>query len=193
MTRRVCYIVECLCRNPNWWLDIDLLFTTRTISLFWRKFSKISHRVGKSLICRWDVSSLGGFTGFRIRIIRATFRSDRKYPLSTTAMNSWGRYLIAIGGNSLRTLPVIGSYPDAFFEFKLVMTSRTAALVRRLMGGSSWYRASNGWRSVSFSSGSLSMRWGCKTSARYSAKACAFFPLVCVQVPCGALVGGDVF
>jgi hypothetical protein len=57
---------------------------------------------GKKLIGREDVSSCGGFPGFGMRIIRATFLYAGKNPLSKTALNSCVRYCIPIVGSSLK-------------------------------------------------------------------------------------------
>jgi hypothetical protein len=65
--------------------------------------------MGKTLIGRQDVNSLGGFAGFKMRMVCATFHCAGKYPLSKTALNNWVRYFIAIIGNSLRILPVMRS------------------------------------------------------------------------------------
>jgi hypothetical protein len=61
----------------------------------------------KRLIGRYDVNSLGGFPGFKMKMICATFHCARKYPLSKTALNKWVRYFIPMIGNSLRILPVM--------------------------------------------------------------------------------------
>jgi hypothetical protein len=43
-------------------------------------FPKTLDTMGKRLIGRYDVNSLGGFPGFKIRLICATFHCARKYP-----------------------------------------------------------------------------------------------------------------
>jgi hypothetical protein len=92
--RCVCSIVEFLCLNLDWWLNIKLLF-------------KILDRMGKGLIGRYDVNSLRGYPGFRMRMICANFHSAEKYPLSKTALNNCVGYFIPMLGDSLTILQVI--------------------------------------------------------------------------------------
>jgi hypothetical protein len=79
--------------------------------------------MSKRFIGQKVVNSLGGFLGFKMRMVCATFRCVEKYPLSKTASNIWVRYFITIMGNPLRILPVMRSKPDDFFRFRLFMTS----------------------------------------------------------------------
>jgi hypothetical protein len=58
--------------------------------------------MGKMLIGRQDVNSLGGSPFFKMRMVCATFHCAGKYPLSKTALNNWVRYFIPIIGNSVR-------------------------------------------------------------------------------------------
>jgi hypothetical protein len=55
--------------------------------------------MGKRHIGRYDVNSLGGFPGFKMTMICATFHSAGKYPLSKTALNNWVRYFIPMIGS----------------------------------------------------------------------------------------------
>jgi hypothetical protein len=65
--------------------------------------------MGRRLIGQEDVSSLGGFPGFNMRMTCAIFHCAGKYPLSRTALNNWVRYFIPIIGSSFRILPVMRS------------------------------------------------------------------------------------
>jgi hypothetical protein len=80
-----------------------------------------------------------------MRIICATFRCAGKYPLSKTALNNWVRYFNRRLDNSLRMLPVMRSWPDDFLRFRLLMTSLTSSLSRRLIGGSSCWATNALW------------------------------------------------
>jgi hypothetical protein len=53
-------------------------------------------------------------------------------------LNSCVRYCIPAVDSSLRILQVMRSYPGDFLGFKLLMTSWTSVLLRRVIGGSSW-------------------------------------------------------
>jgi hypothetical protein len=77
-------------------IGVDVLFSTIGSILSKRIFSKALGTVGKRFIGWWDVNSLGGFPGFEMRIICATFHRDRKYPLSKTSLNNWVRYFSLI-------------------------------------------------------------------------------------------------
>jgi hypothetical protein len=48
--RCICSIVECLCLKPNWWLGINLLFTTTGRGHFKMSFSKTLDIMGKRLM-----------------------------------------------------------------------------------------------------------------------------------------------
>jgi hypothetical protein len=50
---------------------------------------------------REDVNSLGGFLGFKMRMICATSHCAGKYPVSKAALNIWVRYFIPMVGNAL--------------------------------------------------------------------------------------------
>jgi hypothetical protein len=65
--------------------------------------------MGKRLISRYDVNSLGGSPDFKMRMICATLDCAGKYPLSKTALNNWVTYFVPMIGNSVRILPVMRS------------------------------------------------------------------------------------
>jgi hypothetical protein len=88
-----------------------------------RSFSKTLDTMGKGFIGQKVVNSLGGFLGFKMRMVCKAFRCAEKYRLSKTASNNWVRNFIPIRGNPLRILPVMRSKPDDFFGFRLLMTS----------------------------------------------------------------------
>jgi hypothetical protein len=77
-------------------VGIDLLFSTIGRSLFKGRFSKTLDKMGKRLIGRYYVNSLGGFHGFKMRMSCATFHCAGKYHLSKIAMYNWVRYFIPI-------------------------------------------------------------------------------------------------
>jgi hypothetical protein len=90
-------------------LGINLILSTNGRNLLKRSFSKALGTTGKRLIGRYGVNSLGGFPGFTMRMICATFHCAGKYPLSRTALNNGVRYFIPITGSPLRFLPVMRS------------------------------------------------------------------------------------
>jgi hypothetical protein len=65
-------------------------------------FSKNLDAMGKRPIGRQDVNSVGGFPGFKMRMICAIFHCAGNYPVSRTALNIFVRYFILITDNSLR-------------------------------------------------------------------------------------------
>jgi hypothetical protein len=67
--------------------------------------------MGKRFIGRLDVNLLGGFSGLKMRMTRATVNCAGKHPLSRTALNNWRRYFILILGSCLRFLSVMRSNP----------------------------------------------------------------------------------
>jgi hypothetical protein len=73
----------------------------------YEEFSTILDTMGRRLISLYDVNSLGGFPGFKMRMTCATFHCTRKYPLSRIALNNRVRYFIPIIGSSLRIISMM--------------------------------------------------------------------------------------
>jgi hypothetical protein len=85
--------------------ELMTLFSTIGRSNFKSSSSDTLDKMGKRPIALWDVNSLGGFPGFKMRMICATLY----YAVSKTELNNWVRNFIPMVGNSLRILPVMRS------------------------------------------------------------------------------------
>jgi hypothetical protein len=86
--------------------------------------------VGKRLIGQYDVNSLGGFLGFKTRMICVTSHCARKYPFIKAALNNWVRYFLPTVGNPSRILSVMKLkhsdfwiYADDFLSFSSFETA----------------------------------------------------------------------
>jgi hypothetical protein len=86
--------------------ETELMIRDKSI-IFKRSFSQTLDTMGRRLIGQYDVNSLGGFPGFKMRMTCATFHCARKYPLSRTALNIRVRYFIPVRGSSFIILPVM--------------------------------------------------------------------------------------
>jgi hypothetical protein len=78
MMRWVFSIVECLGRNPNWWLGMRLACSTSEGRRLRRNFSKNLAAMGKRLMGLYEDSWWGGLPSFGMSMIWATFHWEGK-------------------------------------------------------------------------------------------------------------------
>ena len=130
------------------------------------------------------------FPGFRIVMIWETFHCPRKYPVLKTLLKIWVIALIPISGNSFKALPVIRSYPGAFFECNWFIAALTSFNLKFLIRVSSWAGVSRACRISCSSSSDISDVYGLKTFAKCSASTFAFCISLFAHSPSLLLSGG---
>jgi hypothetical protein len=111
-------MVECFCRNPNWWPGRIRFSTSIGRNLLSIAFSKILPSIGSRLIGLYELASCSGLPGFGIIMICATFHWTRKYPVLITALHIVVRWTMPFLCISSNIHPIIRSYPEAFLGLR---------------------------------------------------------------------------
>jgi hypothetical protein len=78
--RCTCSMVECFCRNPNWWSERIRFPSSIGRNLLSIAFSKIRLIIGSRLIGLYELAFSSGLRGFGIIMKCATFHWTGKYP-----------------------------------------------------------------------------------------------------------------
>jgi hypothetical protein len=113
-----CSMVECCCRNPNWWSGNILVPSNIRRNLYNIAFSNILPITDSKLIGLYELTSPSGLPGFGVIIICAIFHWARKCPVPVIELHIDVRWTMHFLGNSFNILPVIKSYHGAFLALR---------------------------------------------------------------------------
>jgi hypothetical protein len=111
--RCMCSVIECFCRNPNWWSGRIRFSSGIGRNLLSIASSKILLIIGSRLIGLCELASSSGLPGSGIIMICATFHWGGNYPVLIIALHIVVRWMPFLG-ISFNILPVIRSYPWDF-------------------------------------------------------------------------------